>query len=209
MNKKKNLLNIFSQDVSYNYHVVKTAEPDGHLIYLIKNGSELNTDTLEFSPTKIVEDLVKDCEVSIEKFAPAIFFTEEANTEKLKYELNDKLSETAEFSAFIDSIKDEYRILEVKDSLLFKKDPEAYEEAKRKEYEEHQKELWDEVIEQHKAKQKGREETLMSYNNDLIKLMKEYFEGIIEYEKRDFNWDAELGLKLMIDHLYVGLKLFH
>lgn len=192
MSKKKNLMNLFTQDVSYNYHVVKTAEPDGHLIYLIKHGSELNTDTLEFSPTKIVEDLVKDCEVSIEKFAPAIFWTEETNTEKLRYLLNDKLSENSEFSSFIETIKDEYRILEVKDSLLFKKDPEAYEKAKQEEYETHQKELWDQMLEQLNDKKKKREESILSYENDLIKLMKEWFESIIEYEKRDFNFELEL-----------------
>lgn len=192
MNKKKNLLNLFTQDASYNYHLVRTEEPNGHLIYLVKNGSELNVETLEFSPTKIAEELIQECSVQIEKFAPSIFFTEESNTEKLKYELNDKLSETAEFSAFVESIKDEYRILEVKDSLLFKKDPEAYEAEKKKEYEDHQKELWDQVIEEHKEKIRKRTEHLMSYENDLVKLMKEYFQNIIEYEKRDFNLDSEL-----------------
>lgn len=191
MNKKKNLLNLFTQDASYNYHIVKTSEPDGHLIYLIKNGSELTTETLEFAPTKIAEELIQDCGVQIEKFAPAIFFTEEANSAKLKYELDDKLSQTAEFSAFVETIKDEYRILEVKDSLLFKKDPESYEKTKREEYQQHQKELWDEMLEQLNEKKKKREEAILVYENDLIKLMKEYFEGIIEYEKRDFNFDIE------------------
>lgn len=192
MSKKKNLLKLFTQDSSYNYHIVKTTEPDGHLIYLIKNGSEITTDTLEFSPTKIAEELIQDCGVQIEKFAPAIFFTEEANSAKLKYELDDKLSQTTEFSAFIETIKDEYRILEVKDSLLFKKDPEAYEKAKRQEYEEHQKELWDEMLEQLNDKKKSREDAILVYENDLIKLMKEWFENIIEYEKRDFNFELEL-----------------
>lgn len=192
MNKKKNLLNIFSQDASYNYHLVKTEEPTGHLIYLIKNGSDLNVETLEFAPTRIAEELVNECSVQMEKFAPAIFFTEEVNTEKLKYLLNDKLSETPEFSSFIETIKDEYRILEVKDSLLFKKDPEAYEKAKREEYETHQKELWDQMLEQLNGKKKKREESILSYENDLIKLMKEWFESIIEYEKRDFNFELEL-----------------
>lgn len=192
MNKKKNLLNLFTQDVSYNYHLVKTEEPNGHLIYLIKNGSELNVETLEFAPTRIAEELIQECSVQIEKFAPAIFFTEDTNTEKLKYELNDKLSENAEFSAFIESIKDEYRILEVKDSLLFKKDPEAYEAEKQKEYQDHQKELWEKVIEEHKEKVKRRNDSIMAYDNDLFKLLKEYFESIIEYEKRDFALDSEL-----------------
>jgi hypothetical protein len=191
MNKKKNLLNLFTQDSSYNYHIVKTEEPVGHLIYLIKNGSKLETDTLEFSPTKIAEELIQECGVQIEKFAPSIYFTEESNTEKLRYELNDKLVEDADFSKFIETIKDEYRTLEIKDSLLFKKDPEAYEKTKREEYEEHQKELWDEMVEQLNNKRKKREEAILAYNNDLIKLMKEYFEGIVEYEKRDFQFDSE------------------
>jgi len=192
MNKKKNLMNLFTQDVSYNYHVIKTTEPDGHLIYLIKNGSELTTDTLEFSPTKIVEELIQECKVQMEKFAPAIFFTDEANTDKLKYELNEKLSENSDFSTFIETIKDEYRNLEVKDSLLFKKDPEAYQEAKKKEYDEHQEDLWKDAIQEHKDKIKRRENAILAYENDLIKLMKEYFQSIIEFEKRDFTFDLEL-----------------
>jgi hypothetical protein len=192
MNKKKNLLNLFTKDVSYNYHIIKVDEPKGHLIYLIKNGSELNTDTLEFAPTKIAEELISECEVEIEKFAPAIFFTEVSNSDELKYKLGEKLEESNEFSSFIETIKDEYRILEIKDSLLFKKDPQAYENEKRKEYEDHQKELWDEMIEQHKNKKQKREDSILAYDNDLFKLLKEYFEGIIEYENRDFQFEAEL-----------------
>lgn len=191
MNKKQNLLKLFSKDRSYNYHIIKMIEQKGHLIYLIKNGSELNLDTLEFSPTKIVEELIDNCNVKIEKFAPAIFFTDEDDTEKLKYELNDKLSEDSNFSEFIESIKDEYRILEVNDSLLYKKDPEAYEEAKNKEHQEQQKDLWDEAIRQHTEKINNREKLILSYDNDLIKLMAEQFEGTIEFEKRDFNLKPE------------------
>jgi len=192
MNKKKNLLNLFTKDISYNYHIIKVDEPKGHLIYLMKNGSSLDTDTLEFAPTKIAEELTMECKVDMEKFAPAIFFTDEYNSDELKEKLNNKFSETPEFSTFIDSIKDEYRILEVKDSLLFKKDPQAYEESKRKEYEDHQKELWDEMIEQHKNKKQNRDNAIMAYDNDLFKLLKEYFESIIEFEKRDFALDSEL-----------------
>ena len=192
MNKKKNLLNLFTQDVTYNYHLINIKEPDGHLIYLIKTGSKLETDTLEFSPTRIAETLVDECDVKIEKIAPAIFFTEETNTEELKLKLNFKLSEVIEFSELIESIKDTYRILEVKDSLLYKKDPEAYEEARKKEHDEHQKELIDELLKQINDNKKERKEKLESYNNDLIKLLKEYFEGVIEFEKRDFAFDIEL-----------------
>lgn len=192
MSKKKNLFKVFTEDISYNYHIVKTEEPNGHLIYLIKNGSELSTDTLEFSPTKIVEDLVAECGVKIEKFAPAIFFTEEDNTAKLKYELDDKLTENKDFSEFVNTIKDEYRILEVKDSLLYKKDPEAYKKAKEEEYIEHQKELLEDYLKQLDEQKKHREEVILAYNNDLMKLIKEYLDGIIEFEKQDFNFNKEI-----------------
>jgi len=192
MNKKKNLFKIFTQDVVYNYHVVKTEEPIGHLVYLIKNGSEVNVDTLEFDPTIIVEELISNCGVKIEKFAPSIFFTEEDNTEKLKYELEDKLSADSDFSTFIESIKDEYRILEVRDSLLFKKDPEEYERVKQEEHNEHQKDLLEQYGKQQEDQKNQREKHILSYNNDLIKLLSEYFSEIVEYEKRDFNFDNEL-----------------
>lgn len=193
MNKKKNLLSRFTEDVSYNYHLIKTEDPNGHLVYLIKNGSALNIEMLEFYPTGIAEELVNQCSVKIDKFAPAIFFTEETNTEKLKYELNDKLSENFEFSTFIDEIKDEYRILEVNDSLLYKKDPKAYQEAKQKEHAEHQKELVEDYLNQLKEQKDKRETAILEYNNDLIKLLKEYFQDIIEYEKRDFEFHVELN----------------
>ena len=192
MNNKKRLLNLFTEDTSYNYHLVKTTDPDGHLMYLIKNGSALDKDLLEFYPTSIAEELVNDCSVKIEKVAPSIFFTEENNTEKLKYDLNDKLSESSEFSEFIENIKDEYRILEVKDTLLYKKDPKAYEEAKQKEHDEHQKELFGDFIEQLKEKKKQREDAISAYDSDLIKLFNEYFDSVIEFEKRDFNFTLEL-----------------
>jgi len=192
MNKKKNLMNLFTEDVKYNYHLIKTEEPNGHLIYLIKNGSKLDRELYEFYPTLIAENLIKGCDVKIEKFAPCIFFTEEENTEKLKYQLNDKLTEDTDFSSFIEEIKDEYRILEIKDSLLYKKDPEAYEDAKQKEHEEHQKELWGELIEQMNSKKKKREEALLEYENNLFKLLKDNLESVVEYEKRDFNLEEVL-----------------
>jgi len=192
MNKKKNLLNIFTQDASYNYHLVKTEEPKGHLIYLGKNGANLDVESLEFSPTRIAEELIIECGVEMEKFAPSIFFSEEFNTEKLKYLLNNKLSENAEFSTFIDSVKDEYRILVVEDCLLFKNDPQAYQATKQKEYEENQKELWEEMIKQHQDKKSKREKALLEYDNDFEKLLKEYLESIIEYEKKDFELTVEL-----------------
>jgi hypothetical protein len=192
MGKKQDLLSLFTQDVEYNYHIISTIEPSGSLIYLIKNGLELNTDSLEFSPLKIVEELIEQCSIKIEKFAPAIYFTEETDVNLLSSKLNNKLIKNIEFSNFIESIKDEYRILEVKDSLLYKKDPEAYEEAKKKEHIDHQKELWDKYAKQIENDVKDRKDALLAYDNDLIKLLKEYFESIIEYEKQDFSFEVEL-----------------
>lgn len=192
MNKKKNLLKLFSEDTEYHYHLVKTEEPNGHLIYVIKDGNELDAELLEFYPTSIIEELLNGMQISFEKFAPSVFFTEEENIEKLKYELNDKFSENSEFSSFIEEIKDKYRMLEIKDSLLYKKDPEAYEEQKRKEHEEHQKELWDKAIKQHEERVKKREEALLEYDNNLIKLLQDHLKSVVEYEKRDFNLEVEI-----------------
>jgi hypothetical protein len=192
MNNKKSLLKLFTKDVSYNYHIVKTTEPKGHLIYLIKSGSELNTDSLEFTTTLIAEELINECEIKIEKIAPAIFFTETKNSKELKYKLNNKLSEDKKFSKFIKTIKDEYRILEVKDSLLYKKDPEAYKKAKEEERAEHQNELMGKMLEQIEEEKKQREEYLLSYNNDLIKLLKDYLDSVIEFEKQDLILNKEI-----------------
>jgi hypothetical protein len=168
----------------------------------MKDGLELNVDTLEFSPTKIIEELIDECDVKIEKFAPSIYFTEEINTNDLKLKLKYKLYESDIFSNFINTIKDEYRALEVMDSLLYKKNPKAYEDAKQKEHEEHQKELWEEYTKQIEDKKKKREDYLISYNNDLKKLLQEYFESSIEFEKRDFNFSKEIDnlLNNLIDN---------
>ena len=192
MGSRRNLLNLFTQDVSYNYHLIRTEDPNGHLLYLIKNGSTLELDTLEFSPTMLAEELIKECEVIVEKIAPAIYFTDEFDTTELKEKLNNKFSEDTLFSSFIDYIKDEYRILEVKDTLLYKRDPEAYEAAKQKEHVDHQKDLWEEYAKQLEDKKKSRENAILAYNNDLIKLLKDVFESTVEFEKRDFNLAHEL-----------------
>jgi len=192
MNKKKNLMKLFTQDVEYNYHLIKTEDIDGHLIYVIKNGSKLDKELFEFNQTLILEELISECDVKIEKFAPSVFFTEENNIDELKYKLNDKLSEDKDFSEFIEEIKDEYRILEIKDSILYKKDPEEYEKIKQKEHEEKQKELWDDVVKKHQEKMKRREEALLEYDNNLVKLLKELLDSTIEFEKRDFNLELEL-----------------
>lgn len=192
MSLKSNLLNLFSQDVEYNYHLISTTEPNGSLIYLIKNGLELNTDSLEFSKLKIAEELVELCSIKIEKFAPSIYFTEEIDIDNLKDKLNKKFVEDINFNLFIESIKDEYRTLEVRDSLLYKKDPDAYEAVKKAEYLDNQKELWGKYEKQIEDQAKSKESILLAYDNDLIKLLKEYFESIIEFEKRDFNFSSEI-----------------
>ena len=192
MNKKKRLLDLFTQDVEYNYHLIRTIDPNGHLLYVKKNDSPLEQDSLEFAPTVIIEELFKDCSVESEKFTPGIFWTKEFDTEELKNNLNKKFSEEPDFSNFIESIREEYRILEVQDSLLYKKDPEAYAQARREEYTEHQRELMGDYIKQHQDSKNQREEALLAYNNNLINLLKDYFEGVIEFEKRDFDFNAEL-----------------
>lgn len=192
MGKRQNLLKLFSQDETYNYHLVRTIDPNGHLLYLMKNGESLDQETLEFSPTAIVQELIKECSVEIEKFAPAIFWTKEFDTAELKRKLNNKISEDQDFSNFIETVKGEYRILEVQDSLLYNKDPEAYAEAKKAEYDLHQKELMEDFIKQHQESKNKREEMLLAYNNNLVKLLQEYFEGVIEFEKRDFDFTSEL-----------------
>jgi hypothetical protein len=120
MTKKEKLLKLFTNGVTYNYYIIKTEEPIGHLIYAIKSSSELITDTLEFTSTNIIEELIKKCFVLTEKISPGIFFTEEMDTEKLKEKLNLNFSESDNFSKFIVSIKDEYKIFEIKNYLLYK-----------------------------------------------------------------------------------------
>ncbi len=100
MSKKKNLLNLFTQDAIFNFHLIKTEEPIGHLIYIINGEKSLETDSLEFCSNIIVEELLTDCSIKFEKIAPSIFFSEEENTEKLKYELTDKFSEVRNFRIY-------------------------------------------------------------------------------------------------------------
>jgi hypothetical protein len=146
MDNKKNLLDLFTSDTKFNYHILKGGDVNGHLIYLIKNGSKLDEKTLEFSPTIIVEELINSCGVEIKKIAPAVFFTDDNNFEELKSKLNKELSEDPKFSKFIEKIKISYRVLEIKDFLLYKKDPELYDENKRLEKEERQKTLLDRFV---------------------------------------------------------------
>lgn len=121
MNKKEKLLKLFTNGVTYNYYIIKTEELIGHFIYAIKGSSKLITDSLEFTTTNIIEELIKKSFVLIEKVAPGIFFTEEMDTEKLKEKLNLNFYESDNFSKFIISIKDEYQKYEIKKFLLNKK----------------------------------------------------------------------------------------
>lgn len=192
MDKKKNLLKLFTDDVTYNYHLIKTNDPDGHLIYLIKNGSNLERSTLEFSLTLIVEELIKECMVKVEKFAPAVFWCDDIDTSILKTKLNKKLNESVNFSEFIEYIKDDYRILEIRDSLLYKKNPEEYNAERKKERDIQQRELLEDFIKQEKNKQEQLETILLEYNNNIIKLMIDWFKPIIEFENKDFDFSIEL-----------------
>lgn len=193
MSKKKNLLKLFSQDISYYFHTIKKENPDGHLIYVLKSDSNLDVEKLEFSPTHIIEELFHECDLKVEKFAPAVFFSEITNTDELKYKLTEKMEENDKFSSFIESIKDNYRILEIKDSLLYKKDPEEYNQKMQKEKEEKQKDILEKVIEQQKEQQKKREEALLKFNNNIFNLLKDTLKYTIQYEKTDFDYQKTIN----------------
>jgi len=188
MSKKKNLLKLFSQDVSYCFHLIESKEPDGNLIYVLNSESKFDVDSLEFSPTHIIEELFLECDIKVEKFAPAVFFSDITSSEELKYKLKEKLEENTEFSEFIGTVKDEYRMLEIRDSLLYKKDPEEYEKVKRAEHEEQQKDLYEKALEQQREQIKQREDALLAFDNDLIKLLQDSLKSTIQYEKHDFEY---------------------
>jgi hypothetical protein len=130
--------------------------------------------------------------VKVEKFAPAVFWCEDIDTSNLKMKLNQKLNESINFSEFVEYIKDDYRILEIQDSLLYKKNPEEYDAERKKEHDIQQRELLEDFIEQAKQKQLKRESMLLKYNNNLINLMIDWFKPIIEFENKDFNFYIEL-----------------
>ena len=181
---KKNLLAVFSQDIKFNYHLIKVNEPKGIFIFLKKEDVENNTDTLEFASCNLATDIVNSLGIKIEKVSPSLFFTELSNEKNLQTRLNKKFSKNAEFSAFVETIKDTYCDLQVRDFLLKKKDPVAYEETKKKEKLIQQEELLKKIEKDMSKREKIRETLLKQYNNDLIKLLRDmFFESI--YEERE------------------------
>ncbi len=75
--------------------------------------------------------------------------------------------------------------------FYIRKNPEAYKEAKAKEKEKLQKELFDKIVEELNNKKDKRSEAILAYDNNIFKLLKEYLQDIIEYEKRDFDFNSE------------------
>lgn len=191
------LKKLILSETSFNYHIRKTKKPFGCLIYIIDKSlmdynNDKNLKTLEFTLTSIAEDLLKTNDIIVEKFAPSVFWTDEKDIKVLKSKLNniDNFSESVDFSKFVNDIKDQYRILEIKDSLMYKYDPKKYELNQQKNYESNQKDLFDKIISQAKAKQDKYDEKILSYNNNLINLMKDYFKEVIENKR--LNIDQEI-----------------
>ena len=190
MNKKKNLMNIFSNDIEYYYHLIKNIDQNGHILYIINSDKELKESSLEFKSTyTVIEYLISnDCNTNIEKIAPSVYFIDDNDTENIKTNLNKKLIENSKFSKFIEKIRNKYRILEIKEFLLYKKDPDTYINNKKNEKIEHQKKLLEKLLEQNNEENKKREERLLSYNNDIISLLKDYILESITYKKEDFDF---------------------
>lgn len=181
---KANLLKAFTKDKKHFYHTVPNKL--GHLVYVSSEQQEYTIDNLEFKRNAIIEGLLDKVESKFSKVAPSIYFTDEKNLEKLDYELSEDFHKNKEFSNFIESIKDEYRMLEVRDFLLYKEDPEAYEKLKQEEHLEAQRGLWDRLINQQKESELRRKKAIAEYKNDLVKLLHDALESDILYEKKDF-----------------------
>lgn len=191
MGLKDNLLKAFSEGINYYYHLEKNKL--GHLIYVSIERDEYSVENLEFKMNVIIEGFLNKYETTFQKVAPSIYFTDETNTEKLNYELGEDFKTNSIFSEFILSIKEEYRILEVKDFLLYKEDPEAYEKAKEEEYQANQQRLLDELKKQQKSHEEKRKKIIREYNNNLITLFKDALIDAVLYEKQDFELPKELS----------------
>jgi len=188
--KKNRLLGAFTEDISYIYHLNKVE--GGFLIYFKKADAPNNIDTFDFSANAMGEELLSKTEVKVEKVSSSIFFTPETNSKNIKKKLNTQMGSNKVFGEFIDGIKDEYKKLEIADFLLMKKDPEAYEEARRKEYVEHQIDLANKYSEQLKREASAREKMIMSYNNDFKRLFKEIIAESIYLDREGFDLDAKM-----------------
>jgi hypothetical protein len=184
--RKKNLLKLFTDDVEYYFHIIKN--DIGHIIYLSEGKDEYSTDGLEFKLNKIMEGFLENLEITFERIAPALYFTTETNTEKLKYELGEDFKKNDKFDNFVEEIKDTYRDLEVAEFLLYKKDPEAYEKMKNDEYKKEQSDIWEKYKKQQVDTEISKRETISDYNGDLIKLFVDNLQSSAIKEKGNFKF---------------------
>lgn len=191
MNKKKNLLKLFSQNKEYYFYIEE--KEIGHLIYVSKEKTEYNTDTLEFKVNSIIEGFLNELSITFEKVAPSVYFTEEKNIKKLKYELGEEFKESTTFNSFIEEIKEKYFQDEIGDFLIYKSDPEAYEKKKNDEYKKHQSELYNKLMEQQKESEKKRKDLINEYDNDIIKIFKDVLLPTIIFEEKDFKLNTQLS----------------
>jgi len=186
MSRKNDLLKLFSKNTEFYFHIIPNEL--GQLIYITQEKDEYTIEGLEFKLNSIIEGFFDGVEkIGFEKVAPSIYFTEEKNSEKLKYELGEDMMENLDFSTFIENIKETYRALEVEDYLLYKKDPEAYEKKKEKEHKQEQLETWERYKKQVKEQKRIKKTAIEQYDGDLVKLFKDnLLHTIIEKDKK-FN----------------------
>lgn len=184
MSRKNDLLKLFSQNTNYYYHIIPNEL--GHLIYVTQEREDYSVENLEFKLNSIIEGFMdKPEDIKFEKVAPSIYFTDEKNTEKLKYALGEDMMENSDFSSFIEDIKEEYRALEVEDYLIFKKDPDAYEKKKEEEYKQKQLETWERYKKQVEEQERIKRTAIDQYDGDLIKLFNDnLLHTIIKKDKK-------------------------
>jgi hypothetical protein len=191
MNKKENLLKLFTQNTEYYFHLVKSEI--GHLVYVSEEKDEYSTEKFEFKLNKIIEGFLDEIELDFTKVIPSVYYTDEKNSEKLKYELTEKFKENADFSTFVESIKDGYRAKEVEDFVIFKMDPEAYEKKKTDEYQKKQQEIFERYKKQQKDQELDKRKAIAEYNNDLISLFKDNLHRTILKNKRKFELKVQFS----------------
>jgi len=184
MSRKNDLLKLFSQNTNYYYHIIPNEL--GHLIYVTQEREDYSVENLEFKLNSIIEGFMdKPEDIKFEKVAPSIYFTDEKNTEKLKYALGEDMLENSDFSSFIEDIKEEYRALEVEDFLIFKKDPDAYEKKKEEEYKQKQLDTWERYKKQVEEQERIKRTAIDQYDGDLIKLFNDnLLHTIIKKDKK-------------------------
>ncbi len=184
MSRKTNLLKLFSENTEYHFHIISNEL--GHLIYVSQEKNKYDVEGLEFKLNTIIEGFLdKPKDTNFEKVAPSIYFTDETNSEKLKYDLSEDMNENSVFSSFIEDIKNEYRSLEIEDFLLYKKDPEAYEKNKEEEHKQQQLETWERYKKQEEEQDRIKRTAIEQYDENLVKLFKEnLLHEIIKKDKK-------------------------